>query len=234
MTGIDYRLLLDGFADAVIAADEGNRIIHVNRAAEQMLGWARDELIGQSLETIMPPRMRQAHQEGFRRFLTTRVPHIMGRPVRVPALRKDGSELEVDLTLSSFPTPDGRTLFLGAMRDLRDRVQLERQLAVGKYLRAATVAATRLTERLERSAVAHRAVTTFVSDFEPWVKGATMPVAWKKVYGKGRVFYSALGHQPEVYAVPEAFTMLKRGILWASRSKYEPTPDLVSPVYPAR
>ena len=78
------------------------------------------------------------------------------------------------------------------------------------------------------------ATTTFASDFEPWVKGATMPVAWKKVYGKGRVFYIALGHQPEVYDVPEAFTMLKRGILWASRSKYEPTPNLVSPVYPAR
>ncbi len=77
------------------------------------------------------------------------------------------------------------------------------------------------------------ATTTFVSDFEPWVKGATMPVAWKKVYGKGRVFYTALGHQPEVYDVPEAFTMLKRGILWASRSKYEPTPNLVSPVYPS-
>jgi type 1 glutamine amidotransferase len=78
------------------------------------------------------------------------------------------------------------------------------------------------------------ATTAFESDFEPWVKGATMPVAWKKVYGKGRVFYTALGHQPEVYDVPEAFTLLKRGILWASRSKYEPTPDLVSPVYPSK
>ncbi len=79
------------------------------------------------------------------------------------------------------------------------------------------------------------ATTTFVSEFEPWVKGATMPVTWKRMHGKGRVFYTALGHQPEVFVdVPDAFRMLKRGILWASRSKYEETPNLVTPVYPAR
>jgi type 1 glutamine amidotransferase len=78
------------------------------------------------------------------------------------------------------------------------------------------------------------ATTTFHGEFDPWVKGATMPVAWKKVYGKGRVFYTSLGHQPEVYEVPEALTLLKRGILWASRSKYDTTPNLVSPVYPSR
>lgn len=78
------------------------------------------------------------------------------------------------------------------------------------------------------------ATTTFVSDFEPWVEGATMPVVWKRVHGNGRVFYTSLGHQPEVYDVPEAFTILKRGILWASRSKFEETPNLISPVYPSR
>lgn len=78
------------------------------------------------------------------------------------------------------------------------------------------------------------ATTTFVSDFDPWVMDATMPVVWKKVYGEGRVFYTSLGHQPEVYEVPEAMTILKRGILWASRSKYEPTPNLLSPTYPSR
>jgi type 1 glutamine amidotransferase len=61
-----------------------------------------------------------------------------------------------------------------------------------------------------------------------------MPVAWKRVYGEGRVFYTSLGHKPKVFETREALTILKRGILWASRSKYEDTPDLVSPRYPAR
>ena len=77
------------------------------------------------------------------------------------------------------------------------------------------------------------ATTTFDGDHDPWVEGATMPVAWKKVYGKGRVFYTSLGHQPAVYDTPEARAILHRGILWASRSRYEETPDLVRPVYPS-
>jgi type 1 glutamine amidotransferase len=78
------------------------------------------------------------------------------------------------------------------------------------------------------------ATTTFDGKHDYWVDGVTMPVVWKKVFGKGRVFYTSLGHQPEVFDVPEAMTILKRGILWASRSKYEHTPNLISPVYPAR
>ena len=77
------------------------------------------------------------------------------------------------------------------------------------------------------------ATTTFNSDYDFWVDGAVIPVAWKKMYGNGRVFYISLGHQPEVYDVPEAMTMLKRGILWASRSRYDETPNLVNPVYPS-
>jgi uncharacterized protein len=77
------------------------------------------------------------------------------------------------------------------------------------------------------------ATTTFTGVHDDWVKGATMPVAWKKVYGKGRVFYTSLGHRPAVFDSPEALTILRRGILWASRSKYESTPDLVQPSYPS-
>lgn len=78
------------------------------------------------------------------------------------------------------------------------------------------------------------ATTTFEGKHDPWVKGAVMPVAWEKMFGKGRVFYTSLGHQPEVYNTPDALTLLKRGILWASRSKYETTPDLVTPKYPSK
>ncbi|MGA0933530.1 MAG: ThuA domain-containing protein [Pseudohongiellaceae bacterium] len=78
------------------------------------------------------------------------------------------------------------------------------------------------------------ATTTFNGDHDPWVKDTVMPVVWKKTYGKGRVFYTSLGHKPHVYDIPEAMTILQRGILWASQSKYEHTPNLVSPRYPAR
>jgi hypothetical protein len=78
------------------------------------------------------------------------------------------------------------------------------------------------------------ATTTFDGKHDIWVKDAVMPVAWKRKYGEGRVFYTSLGHKSKVFETPEALTILKRGILWASRSKYEKTPDLISPRYPAR
>ncbi|MGH8194569.1 MAG: ThuA domain-containing protein [Woeseiaceae bacterium] len=78
------------------------------------------------------------------------------------------------------------------------------------------------------------ATTIFSGEHDSWVKGAVMPVVWKRQYGAGRVFYTSLGHQPKVFETPEALTILKRGILWASRSKYEKTPDLISPRYAAQ
>jgi type 1 glutamine amidotransferase len=73
--------------------------------------------------------------------------------------------------------------------------------------------------------------TTFTGEHAPWIEGSTMPVVWKKVYGKGRVFYSSLGHVAPDFEIPEALEIMKRGILWASGSKYEPTENLVRNVY---
>jgi type 1 glutamine amidotransferase len=61
------------------------------------------------------------------------------------------------------------------------------------------------------------ATTTFTSEHAPWIKGTVMPIAWKKMYGKGKVFYTSLGHVAADFNVPEAKEIVKRGILWASR-----------------
>jgi len=60
------------------------------------------------------------------------------------------------------------------------------------------------------------ATTTFNGDHANWINGAVMPVVWKKMYGKGRVFYSSLGHVSKDFDVPEALEIMKRGILWAA------------------
>ncbi len=75
------------------------------------------------------------------------------------------------------------------------------------------------------------ATTTFSGEYDFWAAGCTMPVAWKKMYGKGRVFYSSLGHVAEDMQVPEALEIIKRGIRWSAVSKYEPVEQWVSPVY---
>ncbi len=75
------------------------------------------------------------------------------------------------------------------------------------------------------------AKTTFTGEHAPWIDGAVMPVVWKKTYGKGRVFYSSLGHVVADFEVPEALEIMKRGIRWASMSKYEDTEGWLMPVY---
>jgi uncharacterized protein len=61
------------------------------------------------------------------------------------------------------------------------------------------------------------ATTTFNADHAPWIDGVVMPVVWKKHFGKGRVFYSSLGHRAYELDVPEIRTLMTRGMLWAAR-----------------
>ena len=78
------------------------------------------------------------------------------------------------------------------------------------------------------------ATTAFSGAHDPWIAGSTMPVVWKKVHGAGRVFYTSLGHTRADFDVSEVLAIVQRGMLWAGESRYEPTPNLVSPTYPAR
>lgn len=61
------------------------------------------------------------------------------------------------------------------------------------------------------------ATTTFTGEHLDFIKGVVMPVVWKKHYGKGRVFYSALGHTADEFSVPEMRTIFERGAIWAAR-----------------
>jgi len=78
------------------------------------------------------------------------------------------------------------------------------------------------------------ATTTFNADHADWIDGTIMPVVWKKYYGKGRVFYTSLGHTADVFDITEALTIMHRGIRWASASKHEPFEKWISPVYPSK
>ena len=61
------------------------------------------------------------------------------------------------------------------------------------------------------------ATTTFSGKHCPWIEGVVMPVIWKRMWGHGRVFYTSLGHVSKDFDVPEARTIVQRGMLWASK-----------------
>ncbi|MFK7922204.1 MAG: ThuA domain-containing protein [Bacteroidia bacterium] len=75
------------------------------------------------------------------------------------------------------------------------------------------------------------ATTRFTGKSDSWIDGAVMPLAWKKYFGEGRIFYCSLGHAPDVFDVVEAKQILMRGIRWASGSKYLPKENCMSPIY---
>ncbi len=61
------------------------------------------------------------------------------------------------------------------------------------------------------------ATTTFSGQDTPWIEGCVMPVVWKRMWGKGRVFYTSLGHVAKDFEAPEVLEIVRRGLLWASR-----------------
>ncbi len=76
------------------------------------------------------------------------------------------------------------------------------------------------------------ATTRFNGKVNSWIDGCVIPVTWKKMFGKGRIFYTSVGHNLDhITSRPDALEMLKRGIRWASASKYAPAEKWVAPVY---
>ncbi|MEO5651984.1 MAG: ATP-binding protein [Marmoricola sp.] len=100
-----------------IAADEANRIVAVSLAAAEMLGYAEPaDLIGCRIAAIVPDRFRQAHVAGFTMFLHSGRRPLIDVPVAVPALCKDGSEVEIELLVKVHPAGPGKRVFVADLR----------------------------------------------------------------------------------------------------------------------
>ena len=132
---LDGVTLLDGMPDGAIIADLSGTIVYVNRSACVLLGVSPAEVVGAPIVRVVPERLRPAHAAGWDRFVKTGVGVLVGgRAVRLCALRGDGTEVDVELALSLHTTTDGDELVLGIVRDLGDRVELERQRRITTYL----------------------------------------------------------------------------------------------------
>lgn len=111
---------LEGATAPTVVADDANRIILVNTAAGELLGWAPDALVGQRLTVLIPPDLREAHLAGFSRLQVTGQPRILGSTVRVPALRRDGVAVEVALTINRLAGCGGRSAFQAVLEPITD------------------------------------------------------------------------------------------------------------------
>jgi PAS domain S-box-containing protein len=121
--------LFDTIRDAVVVADVKGRILLWNEAAEEMFGWRHDEIVGRNVAVLVPQAYQKRHAEGMSRYAATGHGAFVDTrtPIELPALRKDGSEIFIELTLASMEE-GGRRYALAVIRDVTERVRMRQDL----------------------------------------------------------------------------------------------------------
>ncbi|MFM8172254.1 MAG: PAS domain S-box protein, partial [Pirellulaceae bacterium] len=108
--------------DAVIMIDQQGDVIQFNPSAEAIFGYARQEVLNQSLaDFIIPERYREAHRRGMAHFLATGEGPVIGKRLEIQAIRKGGEEFPCELTITMQRLPSGQPVFTAYLRDLSDR-----------------------------------------------------------------------------------------------------------------
>jgi len=119
------RELVDSADEAMVVVDGTAQIVLVNRRAERLFGYAQRELMGLSVDVLIPERFRQGHRAHCRDYVAHPRLREMGRRADIPGRRKDGTEFPADISLSPLQTSQG-TLFASSIRDNTPQKQADR------------------------------------------------------------------------------------------------------------
>jgi PAS domain S-box-containing protein len=125
----ETRRILETAQDAFVAMDREGRIVGWNRQAEEIFGWPRDEALGRTVaETVIPERLRGDHYRGLERFLATGQGPVLEKRLELRALRRDGTEFPVEITI--WPTGSGEgQRFNALIHDISERLEAQGALA---------------------------------------------------------------------------------------------------------
>ncbi len=126
---IDLDALVRAAGDAIVAADPEGRITFWNPAAERIFGFPAVDVLGESLDIIIPERFRARHWAGYREVMRTGETRYGSQVLRVPAVRKDGRRISIAFTVTLLAGPDGRVSGIAAIvRDETARWEEEQAL----------------------------------------------------------------------------------------------------------
>jgi PAS domain S-box-containing protein len=123
----DMAYLLEALPDAIVIVNQAGQVVNVNGQAEDLFGYAREEILGQPLEMLLPERFRGQHLASRREYLHKPLVRPMGAGLDLYARHKDGSEFPVEISLSPVTTNEG-ILVISSIRDITARKQVEEAL----------------------------------------------------------------------------------------------------------
>ncbi len=130
------RGIIETALDAFIQMDEDGRVIGWNPQAEALFGWSRDEVIGKALgDLIVPERLRARHTAGVARFLQGGGSTILGKRIEIDALRRDGTEIKVELKVTALRRRSGY-VFNAFVQDFPEKRALDEQLRMSQKMEA--------------------------------------------------------------------------------------------------
>lgn len=124
VTNEAYREIFQSMSEGIIMVDEAGKIAIANPVAEQLFGYRKDELVGLTLETLLPERYRKGHVNFRKAFNSDPHPRRMGFGRDLTALRKDGNEFPVEISLS-FTRMQGRLMVMAFISDISQRKHAE-------------------------------------------------------------------------------------------------------------
>jgi len=121
-----FQSVMESAIDAIISADAEGKTLSWNKAATSMFGHTEAEVLGKSIEIIIPERFRTAHAEGIKRVSSGGATHAIGKTVELAAICKSGDEIPVELSLATWFL-DEKRYYTGIIRDIGERKQAEQK-----------------------------------------------------------------------------------------------------------
>jgi PAS domain S-box-containing protein len=120
-TPIDYQQLVEVIGDAVVVADTSGAINLWNSAAERLFGFTQADALGNSLDLIIPDRLRARHWAGYGKTIASGETRYAHDVLRVPAVHRDGRALSIAFTVGLLNGPQGTVA--GIVAVIRDETQ---------------------------------------------------------------------------------------------------------------
>lgn len=126
---VDHAQLVAAIGDAIVIADPQGAITLWNPAAERLFGYTQEEALGQSLDLIIPERLRGRHWQGYDKTMATGSTRYGSELLKVPAVAKDGKAMSIAFTVALLKDGSGAvTGIVAVIRDETARFQEERAL----------------------------------------------------------------------------------------------------------